>query len=246
MSAAIVNVGSESVVAKLLANSGTDFTEPTLHSVVDKFGDSEAIQTPLVHRKVLPVTVAERLVTRVAEHLRAHLLSHREICAALAIEIILQRRERATVGLAMGVDEAGLAALVSQLKTNNRLTASLVLRTICMGNLGFFEHAVAALINVPVANARIVIHDAGGRGLATAWTKAGLAVGLLPAVRAALDVVSQTEREGLDLDPERYARRIIERVLTQYEKFGVAFEDDDLEYLLAKLIQLPASVQIVP
>lgn len=246
VSAAIVNVGSESVVAKLLANPGADFTEPTLHTVVDKFGDSEAIQTPLVHRSVLPVTVAERLVTRVAEHLRAHLLSHHEISAELAIEIILQSRERATVGLAMGVDEAGLAALVSQLKANNRLTASLVLRTICMGNQRFFEHALAALTNVPVANARILIHDAGGRGLATTWTKAGLAVGLLPAVRAALDVVIQTEREGLDLDPERYARRIIERVLTQYEKFGVAFEDDDLEYLLAKLNHLPLSVQIVP
>ena len=245
VSAAIVDVGSESVVAKLLANPGADLAEPTLHKVVDKFGDSEAIQAPLVHRNVLPITVAERLVTHVADHLRAHLLASHKISPDLALDLVLQSRERATVGIAMGVSEQGLAALVSQLKENQRLTASLSLRAVCMGNMRFFEHAVAALATVPVGNARVLIHDPGRLGLKTIWAKAGLPVSYLPAVQAALDVVAQTELDGLDLDPERYSRRIIERVLTQYESLGVAFEDDDIEYLLAKVGQLPpASVSV--
>ncbi len=241
VSAAIVDIGSESVVAKLLSNPGADFAEPTLHKVVDKFGDSDAIQGPLVHRNVLPVTVAERLVTHVAEHLRAHLLAKHKISADLALDLILQSRERATVGLAMGVSEAGLAALVGQLKDNGRLTGSLVLRGVCMGNLRFFEHAVAALAGLAVGNTRVLIHDPGHRGLATVWGKASLPPSYLPAVQAALDVVKQTELDGLDMDPERYSRRIIERILTQYEKLGVEFNDDDLEYLLAKVSQLPAA-----
>ena len=40
----------------------------------------------------------------------------------------------------------------------------------------------------------------------------------------------------------RYSRRIIERLLTQYESLGVAFDHDDLEYLLARVNQLPAAV----
>jgi uncharacterized protein (DUF2336 family) len=243
VSAAIVDAGSESVVAKLLANPGADFAEPTLHKVVDKFGDSEAVQGPLVHRSVLPVTVAERLVTHVAEHLRAHLLASHKISPDLALDLVLHSRERATVGLAMGVSEAGLAALAAQLKDNNRLTASLVLRAICMGNLRFFEHAVAALAGVPIGNTRVLIHDPGRRGLKTAWTKAGFPASFLPAIEAALDVVGHTELD--DQNPERYARRIIERILTQYEKIGVEFNDDDLEYLLAKVNQLPAVSQQV-
>lgn len=243
VSAAIVDVASENVVAKLLANPGADFAEPTLHKVVDKFGDSENIQGPLVHRNVLPVTVAERLVTRVAEHLRAHLLASHKISPELALDLVLNSRERATVGIAMGVSEAGLVALVTQLKDNNRLTGSLVLRAICMGNLRFFEHAVASLTGIPVGNARILIHDPGRRGLVTTWTKAGLPTSLLPAIQSALDVVVHTE---LDVDdPDRYSRRIIERILTQYEKIGVEFADDDLEYLLAKVNQLPATQQSV-
>lgn len=243
VSAAIVDAGSENVVAKLLANPGAEFAEPTLHKVVDKFGDSEAVQGPLVHRSVLPVTVAERLVTHVAEHLRAHLLASHKISPDLALDLVLHSRERATVGLAMGVSEAGLAALAVQLKDNNRLTASLVLRAICMGNLRFFEHAVAALAEVPVGNTRVLIHDPGRRGLKTAWTKAGFPTSFLPAIEAALDVVGHTELD--DQNPERYARRIIERILTQYEKIGVEFNDDDLEYLLAKVNQLPAVSQQV-
>ena len=73
------------------------------------------------------------------------------------------------------------------------------------------------------------------------WAKAGLPSSHQPAARAALDAVLQTELDGRPFDPERYTRRIIERVLTQYETLGVAFDDDDIEYLLARVSQLPAS-----
>ncbi len=241
VSDAIVQNGSETVVAKLLANPGAAIAEPTLHKVVDKFGHSEAVQAPLVHRNALPITIAERLVTRVAEHLRTHLLSHHKVSADIALELILQSRERATVGLAMGVSEESLKALVSQLQANNRLSGSLVVRAVCMGNLRFFEHALAALAGLPIDNTRLLIHDPGDKGLRTVWAKTRLPEGSYPAVHAALTVIAQTELDGRDLDPERYSRRIIERILTQYESVGIQFDNDDLEYLLAKVTQIPAA-----
>lgn len=241
VSDAIVQNGSETVVAKLLANPGAAIAEPTLHKVVDKYGHSEVVQEPLVHRDTLPITIAERLVTRVAEHLRTHILANHKVSADIALELVLQSRERATVGLAMGVSEESLKALVAQLQDNNRLSASLVLRAICMGNLRFFEHAVAALADLPIDNARRLIHDPGYRGLQSVWTKARLSEGCYPAVQAAMSVIAQTELDGRDLDPERYSRRIIERILTQYESIGVEFDNDDLEYLLAKVTQVPAA-----
>ncbi len=241
VSAALVDAGNETVVARLLANPGAALSEPTLHKVVDRFGDSEAVQAPLVARDVLPVTIAERLVVRVADHLRAHLLAKHNISPDLATDLVLHSRERATVGLAFGVSEESLAALARQLGEKNRLTPSLVLRALCMGNLRFFEHAVATLARVPAANARLLIHDRGGLGFKTVWAKAGLPAAFFPAVRAALDVVEQTELDGRVLDPERYSRRIIERILTQYGSLGVEFPNDDLEYLLAKVAELPAA-----
>lgn len=245
VSAALVDAGNETAVAKLLSNPGAALNEPTLHKVVDRFGDSEAVQAPLVARDVLPVTIAERLVVCVADHLRAHLLAKHNISPDLAMDLVLHSRERATVGLAFGVSEESLQALARQLGEKQRLTASLVLRAVCMGNLRFFEHAVATLARVPVANARLLIHDRGGLGFKTVWAKAGLPAAFFPAVRAALDVVEQTELDGLVLDPERYSRRIIERILTQYSSLGVEFPHDDLEYLMAKVAELPATGLVI-
>jgi uncharacterized protein (DUF2336 family) len=241
VSAALVEHGTEKIVAKLIANPGAAVSEPTLHRAVDRFGDSELVQEPLVHRATLPVTVAERLVTRLTDHLRSYLLAKHQVSADVALDLILQTRERATVGLAVRVGDEALAALVRQLKDNGRLTPSLVLRAICMGNLRFFEHAVASLAGVPLANARVLVHEVSGAGLRALWTKGRLPENVFPAVRAAVDVVDQTEFAGCGIDADRYARRILERVLTQYESFGVAIENDDLEYLLARVTQLPAT-----
>jgi uncharacterized protein (DUF2336 family) len=236
---ALVDQGNEKVVAKLVSNDGAELAEKTLHKVVDKFGDVEAIQGPLVHRAELPVTITERILTHVAEHLRTHLLTKHQISSDMALDLVLQTRERATVGLAMGVTDQGVAALVTQLKENNRLTGSLILRSLCMGNVRFFEHAVACLSGLPLTNARLLIHDAAGNGLMALLTKTGMPKSMFAAVRAALDVVAQTELDGRDLDAERYSRRIVERILTQYDTMGSDFDNDDLEYLLARISKMP-------
>jgi uncharacterized protein (DUF2336 family) len=245
VSDALVENGGEGVVAKLLGNAGAEIAERTFHKAVDRFGDSEAVQAPMVHRPDLPVTVSERIVSQVAEHLRTVLLTKHRISAEMAMDLVLQTRERATASLAMGVTDDSLASLTRQLKDNDRLTGSLVLRALCMGNVRFFEHAIAVLSGLPLANARMLIHDAGGNGLKAALAKTSMAQDLYPAIRAALEVVAQTELDGRDLDAERYSRRIVERILTQYEKFGVDFDNDDLEYLLGRVSKVPPATLAV-
>jgi uncharacterized protein (DUF2336 family) len=236
---ALIDRGSEQVVTRLLANDGADVPEAALHKAVDRFGESEPVQSSLVHRAVLPVTVAERLVSRVADHLRTRLLAKHQLSPELAQDLILHSRERATVGVAMGVGDEGLAGLVRQMRANGTLTASLVLRAICMGNLRFFEHALAALAGIPVTNARTLVHEASGAGLRALWAKAHLPEGSLPAVRAAVEIVQQTEFSAAGSSPETYARRILERVLTQHDSLGEDFRGDDLEFLLARVSQMP-------
>ncbi|MEQ8507512.1 MAG: DUF2336 domain-containing protein [Rhodospirillaceae bacterium] len=238
---ALVEQGGEAAVTKLVGNPGAHLTEPCIHRVVDRFGTVETIQEKLIARPVLPVTVAERLVTKVSNHLRGALVSRHKISPDLAADLILQSRERATVGLAVGATDDEVEALVGQLDLNKRLTASLVLRAICMGNLKFFEHAMARLAGVPLANSRLLIHDPGGSGLETLCVRADLPAAIRPAVKAAVAVTDETEFDDRAGAAERYSRRVIERVLTQYEDLNADFETDDLDYLLTKLSQLPAT-----
>jgi uncharacterized protein (DUF2336 family) len=237
---ALVETGNEAAVAILVSNEGAELTEKTLLTVADRFGESETVGKSLVERKSLPISVAERLMTKVSENLRKHLMARPDMTPEAAAAMMIQARELAVLGLSNS--DSDVAALVEHLYRVGRLTASIMLRAVCMGDMTFFEVALAKLARIKVENCRTLIHDAGKRGFEALFEKAGLPKAFFAAMRAALDVSYEMEYDGRPNDRERFSRRMIERILTQYGDLGVEFENDDLEYLLAKMNQLPTTV----
>ena len=228
---ALVTHGSEGAVATLMGNAGAHITAASLGSAIDRFGDSDRVKTAMVYRAELPVAIAERLVVIVSDMLQSYLVRHHELPVALATDIVLRSRERATLQVSIGSGEQELERLVRQMHRNQRLTPLLVLRALCLGDLAFFEAAMAVMAKVPVTNAHILIDDAGPSGLASLYEKAGMPPRLLPAVRVAVDVVRGTEFDGGEHGRERYRSRVITRILTQFEDLP----QEDLDYLLDKL-----------
>lgn len=229
---ALIENAGETAVAALVANEGAELAEPQLGRVVDRFGDSAVVQEPLVKRPKLPVTIAERLVAVVSDNLRSYLVTHHELSEEMASDVILRSRERATVTLLDGRnDQEALDRLVAQLSRSGRLTPSLLLRALCTGDVAFFETALSHMARVPLTNARLLIHDSGRLGLKSIYEKAKMPAALLTACRIALDVLHETPYDGEDRDVERHQRRVIERILTQYEEMA----SEDLEYLLGKM-----------
>ena len=228
---ALVQHGNETTVAKLMGNATAAIAERSLGTAIDRFSDSERVTASMVQRATLPATIAERLVVLVSERLRAYLVGHHELPVDVATDLVLQSRERATLNVTVGTSEYELERLVQQMHRHDRLTPLLVLRALCLGELAFFEMALAVMAKVPPINARILIHDAGPNGLASLYEKAGMPARLLPAVRVAVDVVRGTEFDGGERDRERYRSRVITRILTQFEDLP----QEDLDYLLDKL-----------
>lgn len=181
-------------------------------------------------------------MNRVSESLRQHILTNHELPPDLAADLVLHSRERATISLSSESTEDDVERLVRQMQVHGRLTPSIILRAVCMGDMKFFEYAMAVRADIPIINARELIHDRGALGLKGIYGKSGLPPALYPAVRAAVDVAAETEYDGEENDQERYSRRILERVLTQYGDLGVDLESDDLEYLLAKMNSLPPTL----
>lgn len=240
LSAALVETHNENVVATLVSNEGAEISESTLQQVVEEFGASEKVGKPLVERANLPVTVAEQLMTRVSENLRSALISRHDLSPETVTSMMIQARELAVLGLSDA--ESDCLKLVDHLYRNGRLTPSIILRAVCMGDLTFFEAGMAKLAKIRVENARTLIHDAGKRGFEALFDKAGLPKAFFQAMRAAIDVLQSMEYDGGPNDRERFSRRMIERILTQYGDLGVEFATDDLEYLLAKMNQLPTTL----
>ena len=227
----LINEAGEKAVVTLMSNPTAHISDNSFGKAIDRFAASESVKESMVRRHTLPVTVTERLVTMVSEHLKDYLVSHHELPAAVAADLVLQSRERSVIDLSSGSSEQDVERLVAQMHANRRLTPSIILRALCMGDIAFFEVALAVMANVPVINARILIHDAGRLGLKSLYVKSGLPPRLLPVVRIAIDVVCETTMDGGQNDRERYRARVIERILTQCQDFNA----EDLEYLLDKL-----------
>ena len=228
---ALVTKGSEGAVATLMGNATARIAATSLDTAIDRFAASDRVKASMVHRANLPAAIAERLVVMVSDKLQSWLVSHHELPVSLATDMVLQSRDRATLHFSLGSSEHELDRMVRQMHHNRRLTPLLILRALCLGDLAFFEMALAVMAKIPVLNARILIHDAGPNGLTSLYERAGMPARLLPAVRVAVDVVRGTEFDGGDRDRERYRSRVITRILTQFEDLP----QEDLDYLVDKL-----------
>jgi uncharacterized protein (DUF2336 family) len=234
---ALVDSDSEAVVAALVDNKGATLAEGTYGRVLDLYGDSDVVKTPMAMREDLPVGVSERLVTMVSEQLRDHIMTHHEISPTTASDLLLESREKATVSLVEGGSQRTVQELVDQLAENGRLTSTLMLRALCMGDTTFFEVALAKRVNIPVVNAYQLIHDGGQLGLSKLFEAAEMPPQFLQMARAALEVAGEMVETAGD-DRETYKNLMIERVLTSIED---NIDTENLDYLIGKLGSVSAS-----
>lgn len=242
VSRALVDTEREVVVGTLVANNGAEISRETFDKVIDTLGDSDMVQAALVHRTKMPVAIAERLLGVVADNLRDELLARHEMPGGMADFLILQSREKATVTLSGESGAEDVQTLVRQLHESGRLTPSIILRALCVGDMRFFEAALSTLSGVPLVNARKLIYDPGELGLRRIYTAAKLPEAQFIAARAAIRAVQELEYDGAQdsaNDRQRFSRRLIEMILTQYDELGVEFEFDDLDYLITKIDGLP-------
>ncbi|MHA1152395.1 MAG: DUF2336 domain-containing protein [Alphaproteobacteria bacterium] len=233
---ALIDTGNEKVVARLVANEGAKLTEQALGRVMDEYQESEAVSDSLSRRPSMPAAISAQLVEALSERLQDFLLQKHDVSPDVASNLILQARERATMSLVdYGSTDIELENLVEQLVRKERLTPSLLLRALCMGDMGFFERALARLAGLPLQNARILIHDHGGLGLESVYLKAELPKRLYPAFRAGIELSDEIDYDGGHNDRSRFIERMLERILTQFEDPQSRMTQEDIDYLMGKL-----------
>ncbi len=231
----IVEEGGEKAVTTLVNNRNANINEKSLERVTERFADNQNVNNSLAKREHLPLAVAERLVSKVSDALKEYLVTRHALPDAIVSDVISQSREQSTVSLLGGnKTEEELEKLANQLQGSGRLTPSLIVRALCVGDMPFFEMCMSVLGGVPLHNARVLLHDAGKLGLKSIYDKTNLPQGMFPIIRVALEVVKEIQLDGGEHDQVRYRAKVIERILTQYQDFNA----DDLNYLLDKLSDL--------
>ena len=241
LSDALIETRNEAVVGTLVANEGAVISEKSLQRVLEDFSDSDLVKNSMVARSSLPLEVAERLVTMVSDRLQQELLVRHELSSEQLSDLILQSREKATLGLiSQGAEGQDARRLIVHLYRNGRLTPTILLRALCMGDMEFFESGIAVMSRIPLTHTRQMIH-AGDRSIMTSiFDKAELPKPLQPAFAAAVEVADETDYDGGKNDQQRFRRRLIERIITHFDDPDVVMGDDNIDYLMGRLVQIDA------
>lgn len=227
---ALVDHAPEQAVQAAVANDNAAFSEHSLGRAVERFGDCPDLTAAMAYRKVLPLSVSERLVDLVTESVRRHLMDRHRLSPETALRIALGARERATLDL---VDQAAmttdLKGFVAHLRMSERLTPSLVLRALAHGDMAFFEWAVAELAGVSHHRTWMMVHDAGPLGLRAIYERTGLPQRLFPAFRSGVDTYHALQLEGTAKDVARFQELMLQRFLTLPQPASREDSDDMLE-----------------
>lgn len=173
-----------------------------------------------------------RHIDKLSDCLRDALVRRHKLPEALAEELALHGRERAvTAAIGRVREPAELAELAAELAVEHAITPTLLLRSLCLGQLGFFEAAMAARAGIPVTRVRALIYQDGPRGLMTLFEQAGLPFGLFRAFRATFEVIMHLSRELLEQWQSGFTDEIITRLVKEYEQVC----PEGLEHVLSQL-----------
>ncbi len=245
VSDALIETRNEAVVGTLVANDGAQITEKSLQRVLDEFGNSELVKSSMVGRSQLPLEVTERLVNMVSEKLQQDLMMRHQLPSEQVSDLILQSREKATLGLlTSGGQRQDSRRLIVHLYQNGRLTPTILLRALCMGDMDFFESGVAVMSRIPLTNTRHMIHGGDRDIMRSLFDKAALPKELQPAFAAAIEVAAETQYDGGERDQERFRRRLIERIITNFEDPDEVIGGENIDYLMARLAQIDSGFSI--
>lgn len=234
VSAKLVETKEPQVVSQLAKNSHADIADDTYMEIISDHASNKEILNTVAKRPNLPVTIVEKIITLVSDTIAEELRSKYNVDFVAVTVETEKTREIATLKLVDGkLDGQDVEKLVDQLRVFGRLTPSMILTSLCRGNLYFFETSLARLSNIPVRNAQLLIHDKGGMGFKALYAKADLPDKFFAACKLLLEVVSEMKKEGQAKASRQYANTVVQKLLSKSSGKNI----DNLSYIIALIRQ---------
>ncbi len=232
----IVEKCPKEVVGVLISNETASIHEKTFDSIIEKYRESDEIKQRLVYRAELPTSVIEKIANSLSEELKKRLIVSHNLPTNLAADIIEEVKEKTTLRISEEYSsDKQIEELVHQLYTSNRLTPNLVVRSICMGDLKFFEYALVYLSGTPIVEVRkILFNTTVDFMIRNLLRKAFIPKTMFPAVFSALKVIKEIRFDCRRSGRENFAHKVIERILT-YNSGSEELSDEDISYLVSKI-----------
>lgn len=197
LSHALIEKRDHEITRELLANRGASIADASMDLILEEFAGEHSILEELVLRGGLPYEFAERLFATVSDALRKQLTRRYRLSSELAEESTSRAHETAMLQfISPWMSQQDIDQLVSEMHRNKRLSDSVIIRSLCIGDLRFFETAIAKRVGIPISNARILLIDPGPLGFKALYDSSGLPATFYEAIHAMLQIALQETQYG--------------------------------------------------
>ncbi len=241
LAAALVEDGTPLVAATLLGNHGARLVEAVVHRIIDRFGNHRKVQSALVDRSTLPVTVVERLMFLVSERLRDRLISSHNVSPIVLSGLVNQVRESATLELLKGdISGQRSARLAEGLGRQERLSPTILLRGLCLGEFAFVEAALAQRSGLAFETVRNRLRNGTDFDRSQIFRRTGLPDELKDVFMHAMAEAYRLLDQGTTGNRETFCERMVQSLsVLVADRRGapneIGLNHRDLDYLLSLL-----------
>mgnify|MGYP006279769713 CR=1 FL=1 len=184
----LCEIGDNEVAHCLAQNPGADLTEVEGRVLWDRFEQDALLMQTLAERGLLPLDLVETLVCRV-ERVAAKRIVTRYGMPDFTAPIVPQARIHVLMEMIRRCPTDALVRYAEQLKQNGELCPYLVIRSLKLGCLEFFEAAMSVLADIPLENARRLTREGGRNATARLSHKAEIPAHLRKDLRDSVEFV---------------------------------------------------------
>jgi uncharacterized protein (DUF2336 family) len=215
ITADLIHTGESAVTQNLLENPHARFDAKTLNWLLEEYAQDDSILELMVHRAALPAAVAEKLFTLVSTDLQQQLSKRFELSVHLAEDLTSSAREISVMKfITPWMSQQDIQNLVNEMHSQKRLSDSMLIRSLCIGDLRFFKTAIARRAGISTHNAKLLLLDPGMRGFSTCYKRAGLPEDFCDAVYV-LFKCAMEESEFGRYYYDQFTQRLIQRIVAE-------------------------------
>ncbi|MEM7226138.1 MAG: DUF2336 domain-containing protein [Pseudomonadota bacterium] len=199
-----------------------------------------SFSAPASHDKTPPneflsLGVGYHQLCLISEQLRDELVELHRIPLRLADEMVRHSQEGAVCHLLMSRHNAReLQALTVSLHGKGAITPTLLLRSLCYGQLGFLEAALAVMARVPSTQASLLIATGRPEELLRLYEQAGLPIALFRAFRGAVEVIKIEREAGTRARPNGSRSALCDRIIARWVKDYEDICPEGLDYVMTQ------------
>jgi uncharacterized protein (DUF2336 family) len=197
----------------LFDNAACPLNERNCRILYARFGRVQEVIDRLLALDTLPLDIRIMQAKRASNQVHQLMAERGWVPANDAAEMVADAEERAILQILDSANDIELPPLIKFMTSRSMLTASIVMRSACAGNMRIVEVAMAHLGNVTAARAVDALYGSAS-AFNSLYRSSGLPSTCIGLIRAAGQVERELREAKRSLSIENFGRRLIEQIMT--------------------------------